>query len=213
MRRHSRRLQAWRRTLPRCWDGSRSTFRPDCRSRYQSPLRPTLVRAVRDRSAPMRCDRPAPPLPQRIPQLLNWSMRPLLGHRLRAAGSLKRFTKNMHFNRSVFPALSHIPPSWSNQPPWRRWHRRSRPIGRTFRLTSSPTVCCLMRSLSPPFLRGRPTLSSWRDHGPLTRPMTSSARRARMRTMPCNSGVAGFWETAPARGRVVRSPASCSTTG
>ena len=144
---------------------------------------------------------------------LSSPMRPSLGHRLRAAGSPRRFTKNTHFNRSVFPALSHIPPSWSNQPPWRRWRRRSRPIGRTFRPTSSPTACCPMRSLSPSFMRARPIPSSSRDHGLLTRPMTSSARRATMRTMPCNSGAAGFWETAPARARAVRSPASCSTTG
>ena len=151
--------------------------------------------------------------PMQIPRRLNSPMRPLLGHRPRAAGSPRRFTKNTHFNRSVFPVLSRIPPSWSNQPPWRRWRRRSRPIGRTFRPKSSPTACCPTRSSSPSSTPARPIPSSLRDHGPLTRPMTSSPRRAMMPTMPCDSGAAGFWETAPARGRAVRSPASCSTTG
>ena len=39
------------------------------------------------------------------------------------------------------------------------------------------------------------------------------APRPTMPRMPCASGAAGFWATAPAPARAARSPASCSTTG
>ncbi len=91
--------------------------------------------------------RPSASSPHRIPQQPNSPMRPSRGHRSRGAGSPTHFTNNTHFSRSVFPALNHIPPSWYNQPRWRRWRRRSLPIGRTFRWMSSPTACCPTLSL------------------------------------------------------------------
>jgi predicted RNA methylase len=174
-----------------------------------SITRPAIPRTVR--AYAMRPSAVAAPSSDHAPVELAYESSH--GHRLREAGSPRRFTKNTHFSRSVFPALSRIPPSWYNQQPWLRWRRPFLPIGRTFRRTSLPTACCPMRSLSPSFMRARRTLSSSRDHGLLTKPMTSSARRATMQTMPYDSGVAGFWEMAPARARDARSPASCSTTG
>ncbi len=141
--------------------------------------RPAIPRTVRAyRYAPVRHRGSR----HRIPKRLNSPMRPSHGHRPKAAGSPRRFTKNTHFSRSVFPALSHIPPSWYNQPLWRPSRRRSLPIGRTFRQMSSRAACCPTLNLSPSFMRARRILSSLRDHGLLTRLMTSSAPRATMRT-------------------------------
>ena len=178
--------------------------------RCRSPVaRPAMPRW----SAPMPCARPASRLRHRIPQRSNSPMRPSSGTGRGRPHHRRDLRRVRDFSRSVFPALSPIRPSWCNPPPWPRWHPRSLPIGRTFRLMSSPTACCPTHSLNPSFMPARLIPSSSRDHGPSTRPVTSSARRGKTRKMPCNSGVAGFSATAPVRARAARSRASCSTTG
>ncbi len=109
--RHSRRLPAWRPTLPRCSAGSRSTCRHGCRSRRRSRSsanrasahsanRPRLRHAPA--SAIARCQ-------HRISWRPNSPTRPSTGRRPRAAGSPTRSTRNTRLQSIRIPGAQPHP--------------------------------------------------------------------------------------------------------
>ena len=206
-------LLAWRRTLPRCLDGSLSTFRHDCRSRrpvavppIARPGVPRTVRAYAMRPSGIAAPTADPAAAELAYETVAWT--PAEGGRITEA-----LYEEYALQSIRIPGCS----ATSHQAGPISRHGVGGAAGPSYRphLPADIIANGLLSDaqLESVIYAGEAHSQLLADHGPLTRLMTSSARRATMRTMPCNSGVAGFWETAPARARAVRSPASCSTTG
>ena len=164
---------------PRCSAGSVRMCRLACRRAHSGAPVAGACRRRAHGSQPSR-QRPRHRLPSRRSpnrKASNSPMRSSTGRRRRAPGSPMRFMKNTDCSRSVFPALRRTPPDSCSRRRWPRSRRRSRPIDRICRRTSSRTACFRTPSSKASSTPARRIPISSRDRGRSTRPSTSSPPR------------------------------------